>query len=117
MRHLKKGKKFHRKKGQRTALLKGLLNNLILKEKIQTTETKAKTLKSKAEKLITIAKKQNLSAFRTAASRLSNKKSAYKLYHDIAPRYSQRQGGYLRVIKSAKLRKGDGAKMAVLEFV
>lgn len=117
MRHLQKNKKFHRKKGQRIALLKGLLNNLILKEKIQTTEVKAKTLKSKAEKLITIAKKQNISALRTATARLSNKKSAYKLYHEIAPRYSQRQGGYLRVIKSAKVRKGDGAKMAVLEFV
>ena len=115
MRHLKKTKKFHRKKGQRKALFKSLLNNLILKEKILTTEAKAKALKSMTEKLITIAKRQNLAALKILLSRLP-KKSAFKLYHEIAPRYLNRQGGYLRVIKAMR-RKKDGSRTAVIEFV
>jgi large subunit ribosomal protein L17 len=115
MRHLKKTKKFHRKKGQRRALFKSLLNNLILKEKIITTEAKAKIIKSTTEKLTTLAKKQNLAGLRLLVSRLP-KKSALKLYYEIAPRYANRQGGYLRVIKAVK-RKKDGSKMAAVEFV
>lgn len=116
MRHLKKSKKFHRKKGQRTALFKNLANNLILKGRIETTEEKAKAIKPRAEKLITIAKKQNLAALRILFSRLS-KKAAEKLYYEITPRYKERKGGYLRIIKSGKIRKNDGAKMAIIEFV
>ncbi len=116
MRHLKKGKKFHRKKGQRTALFKSLINNLILEGKIETTEAKTKEIRSRMEKLITIGKKQNLAALRTLLSRLP-KKSAEKLYYQISPRYQNRKGGYLRIIKGAKRRKKDGAKMAVIEFV
>lgn len=116
MRHLVKGKKFHRKKGQRTALFKSLINNLILEEKIETTEAKTKEIRSRMEKLITIGKKQNLSALRTLLSRLP-KKSAEKLYYQISPRYQNRKGGYLRIIKSAKRKKKDGAKMAIIEFV
>jgi len=115
MRHLKKTKKFHRKKGQRRALFKSLINNLILKEKIQTTEAKAKALKSMTEKMITLAKKQSLASLRTIASRLP-KKSAFKLYYEIAPRYTTRKGGYLRIIKAMK-RKKDGSQMATIEFV
>ncbi len=116
MRHLKQGKKFNRKKGQRTALFKGLANNLILKGKIETTEAKAKAIRPRVEKLTTIAKKQNLAALRILLSRLS-KKSAENLYYEIAIRYQDRKGGYLRIIKSGKIRKNDGAKMAVVEFV
>ncbi|MEK7555268.1 MAG: 50S ribosomal protein L17 [Patescibacteria group bacterium] len=116
MRHLKKNRKFHRKKGQRTALFKNLANNLILKGKIETTEEKAKTIKSRVEKLITVAKKQNLAALRILISRLS-KKMAEKLYYETALRYKERKGGYLRIIKSGKRRKNDGAKMAIIEFV
>lgn len=116
MRHLVKGKKFHRKKGQRTALFKSLINNLILEEKIETTEAKAKEIRSRMEKFITIGKKQNLAALRTLLSRLP-KKSAEKLYYQISPRYQNRKGGYLRIIKSAKQRKKDGAKMTIIEFV
>lgn len=116
MRHLKKGKKFHRKKGQRQALFKGLLNNLALKGKIRTTEAKAKEIRPKIEKLITSAKKQNLAAHRLLLSRL-NEKAAQKFFFEIAPRYQGRAGGYLRIVKSASRRKNDGAKMAVIEFV
>ncbi len=116
MRHLKKGKKFNRKKGQRKALFKNLANNLIMKGKIETTEAKAKAIRPMAEKLITVAKKQNLAALRILLARLS-KKAAEKLYHEIAPRYKGRRGGYLRIIKSGKIRKNDGAMMAIIEFV
>jgi len=116
MRHLVKGRKFHRKKGQRNALFKGLINNLILKEKIETTEAKAKSIRSKIEKLITIGKKQNLAALRILLARLP-KKSAEKLYYQIAPRYQDRRGGYVRIIKAGRQRRKDGAKMAVIEFV
>ncbi|MEK7657825.1 MAG: 50S ribosomal protein L17 [Patescibacteria group bacterium] len=116
MRHLKKGKKFHRKKGQRNALMKSLANNLIIREKIETSEVKAKEIKPMVEKLTTVAKKQTLADFRLLMSRLP-KKSAEKLYYHIAPRYADRKGGYLRIIKSAKMRKNDGAKMAIIEFV
>lgn len=116
MRHLKKGRKFHRKKGQRKALLKGLMSNLILKEKIETTEAKAKEIKSAAEKMVTVAKKQNLSALRLLTSLLP-KKAAEKLYYSIAPRYQGRKGGYLRVVKKVSRRKNDGSKMAMIEFM
>jgi large subunit ribosomal protein L17 len=116
MRHLKKGRKFHRKKGQRTALLKTLAGNLIIEEKITTTEAKAKEIKSKVEKLTTLAKKQKLADLRLLISRLP-KKSAQKLFYEIAPRYASRRGGYLRITKGGLQRKKDGSKMAVIEFV
>jgi len=116
MRHLKKGRKFHRKKGQRRAFLKGLAGNLIFKEKISTTEIRAKELKSFVERLVTLAKKQNLSSLRLLISRL-NKKSAQKLFYEIAPRYTNRKGGYLKMVKSGLKRQNDGAKMAIIEFV
>lgn len=116
MRHLKKGKKFHRKKGQRNALIKSLADNLIIREKIETTEVKAKEIRPVVEKLTTAAKGQTLAGLRLLMSRLP-KKSAEKLYYHIAPRYAERKGGYLRIVKSAKMRKNDGAKMAIIEFV
>lgn len=116
MKHLKKARKFHRKKGQRNALLKTLAGNLIMAEKITTTEAKAKEIKSTVEKLTTIAKKQKLADLRLLISRLP-KKSAQKLFYEIAPKYVDKRGGYLRIIKSVLRRKKDGSKMAVIEFV
>lgn len=116
MRHLKKGRKFHREKGQRKALIKSLVNNLVLRERIETTEVKAKEIKPLAEKFVTLAKKQNLPALRILLARLS-KAPAQKLYYQIAPRYVDRRGGCLRIIKSTKVRKNDAAKMAIIEFV
>ncbi len=116
MRHLKKGRKFHRKKGQRKSFFKNLSNNLILKEKITTTEARAKEIKSLVEKLVTIGKKQDVSSLRALISKLS-KKSAEKLYYEIAPRYKGRRGGYLRIIKSINRRKKDGGSLATIEFV
>ena len=116
MRHLSRNKKFHRKKGQRTALFKHLANNLILEGKITTTEAKAKALKSFAEKLITLAKKQTLASHRLLISRIS-KIAANKLFYEIAPKYKSRRGGYLRVTKAVSLRQRDASRMATVEFV
>ncbi|MBI5306491.1 50S ribosomal protein L17 [Candidatus Wolfebacteria bacterium] len=116
MRHLKKGRKFHRIKGRRNSFLNGLVCNLIVREKIETTEARAKEIKPLVEKNITMAKKQNLAALRILLARI-NKAAAQKLYYQIAPRYMERKGGYLRIIKMARARKNDGSKMAVIEFV
>jgi len=116
VKHLKRGRKFHRKKGQRKALFKGLADNFILKEKMETTEAKAKQTRSRVEKLITLGKKQNLASFRILTSRL-NKKAAEKVYFELASRYKDRRGGFTRITKAAVQRKKDGAKMAIIEFV
>jgi len=116
MKHLKKGKKFHRKKDQRKALLKGLAANLILKERIKTTSEKAKETKSKVEKLITIAKKQNLVALRRVKENLPEK-AANKLYYEIAPLYKDRKGGYTRIIKTSIRKVRDASPLVILEFV
>ncbi len=116
MRHLSKGRKFHLKTGERKALFKGLISSLVLKEKIETTEAKAKEIRPKMEKLITIGKKQNLSGLRLLTSRLPEK-AASKIYYELSSRYQNRNGGYARIIKNAKARKNDGAKMAIIELV
>ena len=117
MRHHKRGRKFNRKRGERKSFIKGLVSNLIVRGKIETTEARAKELKSRAEKLVTLGKKQNLAALRLLMARLSNKKIAEKLYYEISPRYMSRHGGYTRVIKTARFRKRDGARVATIEFV
>ena len=111
-----KVKKFHRKRDQRKALFKILAHNLIMKEKIKTTTEKAKYLRRIVEKLVTTAKKGNLAALRRLLSKLP-KKSAYKLFYEIAPRYKERNGGYTRVVKLPLRRKGDNAELSIIEFV
>lgn len=109
-------RKFHRKKGPRRSFLKGLANNLIMKEKIETTVPRAKEIRPLVERLVTIAKKQQLASLRTLLSKLP-KQAAQKLYHEIAPRFKDRNGGYLRIIKEAKHRKRDGAMLSTIEFL
>ncbi len=116
MKHLKKGRKFGLKKGKRRAFKRGLAHNLIMKEKILTTEARAKELKKIAERLVSYGKKGNVAGLRLLLKYLP-KPSAYKLYHELAPRYLERQGGYTRIVKTLKSRKSDGAKMAYIEFV
>ena len=116
MRHLKKGRKFGRKTGQRKAFIKSLASNLILKEKITTTEARAKEIRMVVEKMVTLAKKQNLASLRLISSRLA-KKPALKLFYDIAPKYAEKKGGYMRITKISQRRKGDASKMAQVEFV
>lgn len=116
MRHHKKGKKFGRMKGQRKAFLKSLSVNLLTHGKITTTETRAKEIRGTVERMVTHAKKQNVASLRLLMKSLP-KKTAYKLYHEIAPRYKERNGGYTRVTKLGKRRVGDGARAAIIELV
>lgn len=115
MRKLKKGRKLSRKRDQRRALLKILATNLILKEKIKTTRAKAKETAPFVEKAITLAKKQNLNSRRTLA-RLFSDRVVRKLVKELGPRYQQRSGGYLRVLKLGP-RISDAAEMAIIELI
>jgi len=115
MRKLNRGRKLSRERDQRKALLKSLAREFFLREKIKTTEAKAKELAIFAEKTITIAKIANLSA-RRLLLRTFPLKLVKKLIDDIAPRYKERKGGYTRVIKLGS-RKTDGARMAIIELV
>lgn len=115
MRKLKKGRKLSRKKDQRQALLKLLMRALFLKEKIKTTQAKAKEIKRISEKFITRAKKGDLASRRQLARFFSND-IVKKLVEEIAPRYKERPGGYTRIIRLAP-RKSDGAKIAIIELV
>src|SRR5690625_3764142 len=106
----------------RVALLRNLATELIIHERIETTEAKAKELKSVVEKVITLGKRGDLNARRQAISYLyqqeddEDKNVIEKLFDDIATRYEDRQGGYTRVLKLGP-RRGDGAKMAIIELV
>jgi len=116
MNHLKVGRKFGRKRGERKAFFKGLAGNLIKKGKIETTEARAKEIKPIVERMVTTAKKQNLASFKRLISKL-DKASAEKLYYEVAPKYKNRAGGYLRIIKLGEFRKRDAGKKALIEFV
>jgi large subunit ribosomal protein L17 len=116
MRHLKKGRKLGRKRGQRRALLNTLAVSLIKNEKMKTTTAKAKELRPFIERLVTYGKKQDLAALRRIQKRIP-KEAAYKLYHEIAPKYKDREGGYTRISQLAKRRVHDGAQMSIIEFV
>jgi len=115
VKHLKKGRKFGRVRNQRKALMKGLVEALVLNEKIKTTEAKAKELRPFVEKLITKSKTKDLTTRRYLDARLPFK-SAKKLYDEIGPKYIDRAGGYTRIIKLPP-RMGDGAKMAIIELI
>lgn len=116
MRHLNKGRKFGRERGQRKAFLRNLAGQLIQHERIVTTDARAKELRTKVERFVTYGKKQNLAGLRLLLRTLP-KTSAYKVYHELAPRYAERRGGYTRIVKRARARTNDGARMAVIEFV
>ena len=117
MRHGNNVRKFGREKNQRKALLKGLALSLIKREKIMTTEAKAKELRPYIEKMVTQAKNPTLANRRLLNMKLLNRNpEVSRLIATIAPRYESRTGGYTRVVKLPQ-RKSDGAKMAVIEFV
>lgn len=116
MRHRKTTLKLSRPLGHRKALLKNLANSLILYERIQTTEAKAKALKPYIEKMVTRAKVDNLHNRRELLKVLPTKNAVKKIFEVIGPKYKDRAGGYVRIVK-LEPRKGDGAKMAMIEFV
>ena len=115
MRKRKRGRKLSRKRDQRKALLKSLAANLFLKERIKTTEAKAKEISAFSEKFITKAKKPDVSSIRLLA-RFFTSEVVKKLVNEIAPRYKDKKGGYVRIIKLDP-RKSDGAKMAIIELI
>lgn len=117
MRHRKEGKKFNRPQNQRHAFIRNLAADLIRAGSIETTETRAKAIRPVVERLVTIAKKETLSARRLLLSRVRNEQVVEKLIREFGPRYRERSGGYLRIVKTAKHRKRDGAPVAKIEFV
>jgi large subunit ribosomal protein L17 len=116
MRHLKHGRKLNRDQGHRKALFRNLAIALFRHERIETTDAKAKELRAYTEKLITLGKKGDLHARRTAARKIHDSEILQKLFGDIAKRNSSRAGGYTRVLKS-RFRKGDCAQLSVIELV
>jgi large subunit ribosomal protein L17 len=116
MRHGKAGVKLKRDIGGRRALLRGLVTNVIEEERITTTVPKAKAARPLVEKMITLAKEDNLHTRRQAAAFLLKKEAVEKLFDKLGPRFNQREGGYTRIVRLG-WRKGDGAETAKLELV
>jgi large subunit ribosomal protein L17 len=117
MRHNVDGRKLGRTTSHRRALYRNLVIALITHERIRTTTPKAKEARRLAERLITFAKRGDLSARRHVATILHDKDAVRKLFDVLGPRYSSRPGGYTRVLKFAKPRAGDNADMALLELI
>jgi large subunit ribosomal protein L17 len=116
MKHGVKKRKFGRTKKTRGALIASLIKALVIEEKIETTEAKARELRPAVEKMITKAKVDTLSNRRILASRLHNNNRVVSKLFDLGKRYNERPGGYTRIIKLAP-RSSDAAKRAVIEFV
>ena len=116
MRHHVKNRKFGRKTDERKAFMRSLARNLIAKEKIKTTEARAKELRPFIEKLVTKSRLSTLASRRGIISTLGTEEGVKKLCDDISPRYKDRNGGYTRIIKLPR-RPGDASKMAIIEFV
>ncbi|MFA4919337.1 MAG: 50S ribosomal protein L17 [Thermodesulfovibrionales bacterium] len=116
MRHKIDGRLFGRPANQRKALLRGLVSSLLEHERIETTVAKAKEVRKIAEKVITLGIKGDLAAKRLALSYVPNRTVVARLFKEIAPRFSGRNGGYLRIIHSRQ-RVNDSAPLAVIEFI
>lgn len=114
--------KLNRRSDQRKAMLRDLITQLIIHERITTTETKAKEVKRLVEKMVTLGKKGTLASRRQAAQLVrflevnEDQNALQKLFDDIAPRYTERNGGYTRIYKMGP-RRGDATPMAIIEFV
>jgi len=117
MRHQRQRYQLSRTASHRKALLINLTKEIIDHERIQTTEAKAKAVRPEVERLITLAKRGDLHARRQALSALGQDKFAvYKLFEEIAPRYTERSGGYTRILKLGP-RRSDSTEMVLLELV
>ncbi|UCC41671.1 MAG: 50S ribosomal protein L17 [Candidatus Aminicenantes bacterium] len=116
MRHLVRGKKLRRNTAQRRALLRNLVTSFLEKERMRTTLAKARAARPLAEKMITLAKKDTLHARRLALRFIYKRPVVKRLFDEIGPRFSERPGGYTRIVKIGQ-RAGDGAEMAILELV
>ena len=118
MRHQRKGRKLGRDSAHRRALFSNLAGALFEHGRIRTTEAKAKELRPIVERLVTLARKDaaDVAAQRQAVAFLRSKDAVHNLFHRVAPRFTERQGGYTRVVKLGP-RPGDSAPMAYIEFV
>lgn len=114
--------KLSRNSAQRKALLRDLVTDIIIKERIVTTESKANELQKLVDEMITLAKNGSLSARRQAGQTVreelvnENQTALQKLFAELGPRYTERHGGYTRIIKTVP-RRGDAAPMAIIEFI
>jgi len=116
MRHRHSGRQLNRNSSHRKAMFKNMTISLVEHELIKTTLAKAKELRSVAEPLITLSKKDSVANRRLAFARLGSKEAVGKLFNDLGPRYEARPGGYIRILKCG-LRSGDKAPMAYVELV
>ena len=116
MRHARSGKKLGRDSAHRKALYSNLAGALIEHGRIQTTEAKAKAVKPYAEKMITLGKRGDLAARRQALAHLRSQHVVHQLFAEVAPRFTERPGGYTRIVKLGP-RQGDAAEMVYLELV
>ena len=116
MRHRKKGRNLSRSPSHRRALLRNMATSLFRHERITTTTARAKELRPYAERLITLARRGDLHARRLAGRRIADREILGKLFDDIGPRYTERPGGYTRILKLGT-RQGDAADMALIELV
>jgi large subunit ribosomal protein L17 len=116
MRHRKGGWKLGRNTEHRRALLRNLTTSLILEERIETTIPKAKALRPHVEKMITLGKRGDVAARRQAAAYLMTREAVDKLFDTVSPRFGDREGGYLRIVRT-RWQKGDGAEKAFVELL
>jgi large subunit ribosomal protein L17 len=116
MRHRVAGKKLGRKTDHRISMLRNLVTSFLDKERIRTTLPKAKALRPLAERMITLGKRESLHARRQALAFIKDPAVVAKLFQTIAPRFTQRPGGYTRIVRLG-FRDGDGAQLAILELV
>jgi len=116
MRHKVAGYKLGRTTSHRRSLLRNLVTSLIMEERIETTVIKAKAVRPRVEKMITLGKKGDLAARRQAAAYLMTDEAVRKLFDTVAPRFGDRNGGYLRITRTG-WQKGDGAEKAFIELL
>lgn len=116
MRHRNKGRKLSRTASHKRATMRNMATSLFKHGRIETTTAKAKELRPYAERLVTLAKRGDLHARRLAATKIQDREVLGALFDDIAPRFSERPGGYTRILKLGN-RKGDAAEMSLIELV
>lgn len=116
MNHNKSYRKLGRRSDHRKAMLMNLTISLLKEERIETTVTRAKELRKFAERMVTLGKKGDLSARRRAFSFLRDEDTVAKLFAEVAPKYTERNGGYTRIMRTT-VRRGDSAEMAIIELV
>ena len=109
-------RKLGRTSDSRKAMLRAMTTDLLENGRIETTFTRAKEVQPVAEKMITLGKKNTLATYRKALSYITKEDVAHKLFHEIAPKYAERNGGYTRVTRIGA-RRGDAAEMAIIELV